>query len=200
MTQELTFETDDLNSFELMLKSAVRVLFPKSKGQYINLHIKKEHPGFWEDGKYDNYENGPSILDKGSDKYALLEHKQTYGGAFFVKEKQTFGNKDEAADASNSCKKEPKPKRLWIATLSDYASDFSPEDTSCANHKSLVEKSMKLMRKFPRQRVFDEIGSGRHHGFNSFDGSIGIAYRMEYAPMGGWNLLYLSATHAYYGK
>lgn len=50
LTQALVFETDDLKSFKLMLKTATDVMFDKPNSQYSLRHIQTEPIIFWDDG------------------------------------------------------------------------------------------------------------------------------------------------------
>ena len=55
LTQALVFETDDLKSFKLMLKTATDIMFDKPNSQYSLRHICTEVPIFWNDGaEYDH--------------------------------------------------------------------------------------------------------------------------------------------------
>jgi hypothetical protein len=202
MTQGLMFDTDDLASFEKMLSVAVRVLFGEN-GKYVTLHIHKKKPFLWPDGKGSGWAEVPEVLeDKG--KWFHLCGDGIYGGAPFVKKGEEFANKDKAAAAASKQYKEPPPVRMWIATLSDYSGDFerlAPDERyHCPDHNFMVETAMDIVRDADSKKFFEMCGDGYHYGFNHFDGSIGVGYRMEWSPNGGWNLLHLMMVHAYYGK
>lgn len=153
MTQDLTFETDSLESFETMLRAAVEVLFDKKPSEYVQLHLKG-HAATW----------------------------RLRDGSSFVDGEQT------------------RPTRVWVTTLADYKSGMKEGDVACSSPEVAVDMIMAKVRDFDPSKLREECGDGYNDWFNHFDGSIGVAYRMCRGPNGGWNELYISLAHAYYGK
>jgi len=207
MTQEFVFDTDDLGSFEKMLQVIGEILFGGRKfGDSSKLHIqvKDEHYGF-PDGRNHRaaFAEQPEVLAEGG-KYFLLKPHRIFGGASFRTKGKSFTDKDEAAKASCSKYKEPKPSRKWIATINDWGGDLDRAEEGsvilCPDVSDMVRAAMELMRAADKKDFLKEFGDGYHYGFNSFDGSIGVGYRMEWSPSGAQDLLHLSMVHAYYGK
>ena len=98
-------------------------------------------------------------------------------------------------------------KRLFICSVRDYKSDIREDDDMRFGSKIGEETFTKV-----RQEVLNRIGlfneeefkqyrgDGFNAGFNRFDGSIGLGYRLEHSPSGGWDNLDVYLVHAYYGK
>ena len=205
ITQEMTFETDDLDLFETMLRAATQVLF--SKKDYPPLVFDKQPFGF-DDGRFEPHidDRQPSIFNVAEsskadamlgDGYVLVRPSATYGGATVlsaVTDEKIFDDKDEAARRSCALKQERKPQRQWITTLAEYP----PEDKSnWSHHHDVVEFVMALCRKADTKKFTAEFA---HAEPEWFDGNIGIGYRLQWRPDGGWNVLDVSMVHALYGK
>jgi len=204
MTQTFEFETDCLKSFEVMLKTIVPILFKKN-GKYTKLSIWGSEPRFWNDGSSSErvWEEMPKVFPCAG-VFALLSPDNTYGGATFLKAVATKMTADEAA--AEACKQKGEktpPTRFWVATLSDYYDDYKKErgDTYCSSRDDMVLRTMERVRATAEDDNFtDKMGDGYTEIFNCFDGSIGIGYRMHREPNCGWNRLFISLVHAYYGK
>lgn len=208
MTQALKFETDDLRSFEQMLAVAVRVLF-KPNGRYVRQHIRvgDQPPCLFPDGRdyREEWLSQPEVLKDGDGKFYLLETQGVFGGAPMRRKINVpYDDQNAAARASCSQRKEAKPTRMWICTLSDYEGDFRSakknERIFCRGYDDMVKKTMNVVRAADPRAFVDQFGDGYHYGFNSDDGSVGHGYLMQWRPNGGWNVLYISMVHAYYGK
>lgn len=90
---------------------------------------------------------------------------------------------------------------VFIAELIDYKSERERDgDVYCLTKQELLEKAMERIKAFDRKNVNKLLGDGYDEFFNHFDGSTGVAYRLQWQPSCGWNRLLISATHAYYGK
>ncbi len=207
MTQAFKFETDDLESFEKMLRVIVEILYGGRKfGDHSKLHlqVKNQHYGFPDGKDYHASRNEqPEMLAEGG-KYFALKPQRVYGGAFFVTKDTSFTDKDKAARFSCSKWREPKATRMWIATFADYIEDFDhlkkDERIYCASVNDAVKQAMEVVRAVDPKVFFEKFGDGYHYAFNRFDGSIGHGYRMEWSPSGASDHLHLSMIHAYYGK
>lgn len=200
MTQDFEFETDDLKSFRIILSAAVRVLFHEGKnGLWTQLHIQQDDRHHFPSGAVVDNHQRPMILPDG-DQFKLVDPCETYHGTTVLSAKGVYSTKDEAAEAAKLEDKEPKATRVYIATLSDYESEIKPEDIRCKTYDELVDETMKIVAGFPKKKFFDTLGDGYNYWFNPYDGSVGVAYRMQWRPNGGWNLLHISMTHAYYEK
>jgi len=205
MMQEFSFENDSVESVEKVLAAVVPVMF-KESGTYSELFIRTDSPPYtWRDGKYGRdkrYRDQPRIMQT-EEGACFIEPVKTYHGAPVVWKTKTFASLETAAKASCDAvkaKPDPKPSRVFIAMLADYKSDIEPKDIRCGSYQEMIEKASGLLRAFDRKRIKKELGDGYDSFFNHFDGSIGVAYRLHHEPMGGWNKLIISATHAYYGK
>jgi hypothetical protein len=165
MTQEFKFETDSLESFEMMLKTIVDICFTNETSEYTKRNISNSPPFCWDDG------------------------------ATYSQEKQADG----ITRMTRS-----KPTRVWVATLSDYASDIDKDEENPSDifetNEEMVESVMERLITFDKNKLNEECGDGYLSCFNHFDGSIGTGYRVHWEPSGGWNKLYVSIVHAYYGK
>jgi len=210
LTQKFCFETDSLDSFEKMLETISKIMFHEPD-KYINHHIQVVEPSYWQDGKdYRNmWDNCQPILAESSNllynpgkEYHLLKFDGIFGGASFLKLEQSFFTRDEASKASMSHKKEPNPTRLFVARLSDYSGDYNKEggDIHCRSIDNMINNSMKILRNFDTEKLFQKLGDGYNEGFNSDDGSVDVGYRMHQEPCGGWDYLVISLVHMYYGK
>lgn len=201
MTQAFKFETDSLESFERMLHAAVRVMFRDKKTKHTQLFITSQKQGKLEGGHGDGWDNVPSVIDLNG-QFHHLNNAAMYHGAPFMKLGQKFASKDEAASAAHAKYQEPKPTRMRVATLADYKPEMERDDLAipCNTYDRMVIEAVARMQKITMQDLVNALGDGCTSWFNNSDGSIGLAYRMHYGPMGGWNKLYLSVTHAYYGK
>lgn len=212
MTQDFVYETDDLTHFGIVLKAVIEVMFCKNYGsgggsEYTQLHLKAKPDGF-NDGRYECYRhrNPPKILPHGTTNL-IVDTDRIHGGATVLKVVGEEKDLDKAARKVAEWPVPPElkvqPKYLWISTLADYKSNMKPEDVSVCNHLEMHEKAMALMREARSTRKGEFLtvcGDGYHYGFNNFDGSVALGYRMSYSPTGGWNNLNLSFCHAYYGK
>jgi hypothetical protein len=204
MTQDFSFETDCIKSFEKMLKTAVDIIFDKSSGNYTKFSIWGKEPYHWRDGSsYDRvYEDVPSMLQT-EDGIALIDAERIYGGATLMKITGHEPDLDSAAEKAMSFRKEKsKPTRMWVATLSDYSGEFKKDrgDTYCNNREDMVWRAVEMMKAVTYQQMKDAIGDGYSYEFNRDDGHITIGYRMHVEPNCGWNNIFLSCVHAYYGK
>jgi hypothetical protein len=150
-----------------------------------------------------SWDSQPRILEEDG-KFFELVPQHVFGGAGMDKKGQEFSSQTEAARYSCDQRKEPKPTRMWIATLADYKSEFDrlkkEERMFCRGYDDMVEKTMKVVRAVDPSVFYALFGDGYHYGFNRSDGSISHGYLMQWRPNGGWNLLHISMVHMYYGK
>lgn len=221
MTQELCFETDDLDSFEIMLRAAVTVLF-RFSGQHISPHIRIADPGHWEDGKdYGaEFDSQPSFVDirpilktacdmlnvanaqlASRECYALVDSCATYGGASQLLVQEIVKNKDEAARKCCKQRTITKPTRKWVCMISDYKGDLEglakEKRICCPSKDDLITSVMTILRAIDYDEAMGWLGDLEP---SWFDGSVGVGYRMEWQPNGGWNHLHISLVLAMYGK
>jgi hypothetical protein len=195
MTQAFEFETDDLKSFEKVLVSAISVMFHDKNDQYVQLHIDPtKGDDYWHDGGYDNsvavYKNG--------NKFDVIK-TQYIKNIQYAAKVDSFNTLDEAVKAAEKTDR-ARPTRLFVAGLFDYRSSIRKDSIRCKSQKEMHEEAMKLVQNVDINKLNEACGDGYSDGFQNFDGSIDVGYRMHYEPQGGWNCLYLSLVHMYYGK
>ena len=195
MTQAFEFETDDIKSFEKVLASAIAVMFHDKNSEYVQLHVDPTQGGdYWQDGGYDNsvavYKNG--------NKFDVIK-TQYIKSVQYAAKVDSFDTLDKAVEAAGKVDR-ARPTRLFVAALFDYKPSIRKDSIRCKSQKEMYEAAMKLVRAVDLNRLNEACGDGYHDGFQNFDGSIGVGYRMHYEPSGGWNCLYLSLVHMYYGK
>lgn len=208
LTQDFVFETDSLESLTSMINTIVPILFSEKRSQYTKLHLKTKQPSSFDDGKYENYnwdKKKPVLFYQG--KHHLLDPSLTYGGPSKVfSTEKTVGSKsaDDATAAScadHSQLRQPKPTRMWIATLADYMDEETTNTLNCASFKDLVKQALKEIKKSTLVKdFFSKYGSGYTSWFNSDDGSVDKGFRLTNRHTGAWNNLDISLIHLYYGK
>lgn len=208
MTQKFEFETDDIKSFETILNTIVPILFHRN-GKYTKLNIRKNSNfiGSWKDGI--NYaatwESKPSVIMQNAASSGSLVNTADgiYGGCEKIKVIAKKSDLDEAVKYANKFINSPsKPTRLFISRLSDYIDDYNKDedDLCCSSYEDMIDKTMEILKNFDANELFRKLGNGYCSWFNMDDGSTGIAYRMHTECVGGWEKLFISLTHAFYGK
>jgi len=204
MTQALVFETDDLQSFGKLLEPVSQILFETKSGKYKPKVILKP-PSYWEDGQYEDYDHHSAqpmmlpIMDTETD-VLLVEPCATFGGATQLKVVDNAATLDEAARKACAKRQKPLPKRQWICTIENYVEqrDFKRgEYVSPKNHQELVGVVLELCSNVDKEKFRHDFADIEDR---YFDGSVGVGYRMQWRPNGGWNVLDISMVHAYYGK
>lgn len=211
ITQDMSFETDHLESFQEMLLAAVLAMFkPMDGDKPVNprqpMYLEKKHPGSWPDGSDYNFASQPPFL--------FLRHHQgaeegkecrvlTQDGVFHGAKKLRFDgppcSPEEAAAAC--CKQHRKlgPTRRWVATLRDevYNEESRPNEDKlfCRGPDNAVAKVLVFLRQDDNVSL-----QGIRNIHEDGDGSYGLAYRMEGSGWGASATIYISATWAYYGK
>lgn len=203
MTQDFAFETDELKSFRVVLKSIIPVLFKKN-GKYVQLHIdtsEKQNWG-WRDGKYEcgsNYKEHEVVYY--ANQYHVIEDDTMYHGAKQHKVVSSHNDKDEACNKAVAFNRQNEPKafRKFICKLGDYKEEYKDKTgiTFCDNYEDMLADTIAIINNVNPEVFKKEFFDA---SIRSFDGSLGIAYRMHYEPQGGWNKLLISMTWAYYGK
>jgi hypothetical protein len=191
MTQKFSFETDDLGSFENVLKAIVPVLF-KPNGKHVILHINEVTPSFWQDGKEYNFDH--SVIANN-----VIAPASTYYGATLYKtvsEHKKLEHACKEACELNEKNRKP-PTRKFICRLADYGNDFKPGMEFCKNYSDIVSKTMKIVKEANKEQFLKEFHKAEDP---HFDGSVNAGYRMHWEPHSGWNYLYVSMIHVYYGK
>ena len=224
LTQEFTFETDDLDDLAAMIRTVCGIVFKhtieKPGGKYSQLHINThalKDMSFQNGQDLREYYNARPVLfedpsDDFGDRVLLLDVGRIQGGAAGMKvvEKLTGGDREasleKAAEASNPFLErtdpKPLPTRLWVATLGDYKSEMRETDTPCANLDELVMMAKEAARvaKIAKKDEFRKVcGSGYNEWFCSDDGSVDIGWRLEKRGA-SWPEIDISLTHVYYGK
>lgn len=94
-------------------------------------------------------------------------------------------------------------KYLHICTLLDYQSAFIKGDEVFGGndpHTPAILAAGRLLDKATLATLKEGCGDGYHYGFEKFDGSVELGYRVAHRPSGGWNRLDVSLCHIYYGK
>lgn len=94
-----------------------------------------------------------------------------------------------------------KPSYMHICTIGDYKSNIKEQDETFDNFNELlrVVKGDIILCK-DKEKFVAECGDGYNDGFNEYDGSVELGYRLVQRPMGGWNYLDIAFCHIYYGK
>lgn len=200
LTQAFVFETDELESFAVILRAIIPVLFVGRDGLFVHL---TEHYG-WGDGTDvgARLRATPRVLELGGE-FALLKPSAFYAGVEFVKtERHRFDSAEKAVGIASArgAKECPKPTRVWVAMLSDYRKDVEEGDIECSTYQELTARAMDCVMAANPEELNKRCGDGYDYAFNEFDGDIKPGYRMHYRPNGGLNRLVLSLVHVYYGK
>ena len=212
LTQEFNYETDSLESLEKVLQTIIPLFFSKNS-EYCCLHLKKDKPSSFDNGVdhrvYYDLQNriveNPISSNSGKieNEYLLIEPHHTYAGVAIDRVSDIYRNLDEATAVATGKHRKlplPTPKRKWITSLADYRGSCDTKDIKCKSHQDLLTKTLELIKKFDPKTFESECGDGYCSWFNHDDGSIGVGYRLQHRPQGGWNNLDISAIHIYYGK
>ena len=197
MTQDFEFETDDRESLMKMLDTIGSILFDGTK--IVVSQDAKDFDYCFDDGKYDH--NSYSVFDK-----SVIEHSKIELGVKIYKEKDSFNNRKEAIEHAAGMNREivKTPTRKFIMGIStDYSRyKIGKSYASFKSGKKYIESAVEKLLDDPdlEGNFTRECGNGFNQGFMSFDGSIGMGYRLSWSPSGAEDRLYLSAVHMYYGK
>jgi hypothetical protein len=190
MTQKFSFETDDFVSFENILKAIVPVLF-KSNGKYIALHIDEVEPSFWRNGLEYNFDHG--VFGN-----TVIAPASTYHGATLYK---TISEHEKLEQAClQACKLNEKNKKLptrkFICRLADYGKNFKPGMKFCKDYIDMISQTMSIVKETDKKQFIEDFFEVE----DKYADNANAGYRMHWEPNGGWNYLYISMIHVYYGK
>lgn len=199
MTQEFVFESDELSSVMTMFEALTKILYKMN--DYTRPIILLEQPLFWEDGRY-NSEWRSSLetyVYETADGSSVLLPCATYGGATMLKKHGDYKNNDKAAEVACSLHKDPKPTRMWIASVTYGKSiDLKTKIYQPKDRSDLSNKLKEIAEGIDVKDFLDKFRESKRSEL--FDCSVGMGYRLEWRPNGGYDTLDLSAVHVYYGK
>jgi hypothetical protein len=209
MVQDFCFETDDLKYFEAVLRAVAPTLFDF---KHSLPKILVEAPSDWRDARYEDTQftrqssrhDLPFTFDNslvGGEGFSTLALDGCYHGAVKLKVHGTHKDLDEASRASCAEYVEPRPLRMWIATIFDsqymYES-LKPKDYfTCKSWDLLATEVMRRCMTADAVKFREDF---QHVEEAWFDGSYGTGFRMEARPCGGEDLLDISMVHMWYGK
>jgi hypothetical protein len=209
MVQEFCFETDDLKYFEVVLRAVAPTLFD-FKHSLPKILVKA--PSDWRDGRYEDTQftrqssrhDLPFTFDNsivGGKGFSTLAPDGCYHGAVKLKQHGQHDDLEAASRASCAEYKEPKPLRMWIATIFDsqymYESLKSKDYFTCKSWDGLVAE---IVRRCTVANPVQFREDFQHVEESWFDGSYGTGFRMQARPCGGEDLLDISMVHMWYGK
>lgn len=195
MTQNLVFETDDLNSFMSMLN----LIYDIHKTRGTNVYFGNRQPSSWvyDDGTDEQFrDEQPNVMPVG-DQWALAEANKTYHGAIFVIPTLTFKTREEAAAASCKLRQNPPMIRKWISTIHFTYSSGVKDATWMNSKEQLLGVAKEAISAIDGDQFLAEFN---HPEADRFDGSVGYGYRVKWRPSGPCNLFDVSMVHMFYGK
>lgn len=177
LTQKLNFETDDLDSFSLVLASVIGATMPPIRNEsrreeYDFLHVR------WD------------AVSTGADQEYLLPQYSEFRN----------GNKFEKSE-----KPSMEPIALISRDRKDYDKldeDFlsrwpkTPERET-ANAAGIAYWVKTCLENLPSDNFWAMCGRGFHEGFIAYDGSVSMGYGFKSVPS---QAILVYRTHIYYGK
>ena len=201
MTQSFCFESDSLESLEKVLRTVFSVVYSKFD-KFYECYLTTQEPEYWEDGSKSSWDECPSIYQTGG-KYLHLGGSYIYGGARILKKTAEFDTLDKAAEESSKQFKHIDGNRMFLCGVSDYELSFEEKESFQTTDKA-VDRVIEICRNASSKeniiKFFQKKGDGYTSWFNGDDGSVDIGWRVHWEPDGGFNKLYISMIHVYYGK
>ncbi len=193
LLQEFCFETDDLKSLEVMLRTVIDLFFDGHFSYFF-----KEEPSFWPDGgdNYATFYDDMPFVVRHNKQFIIADHNETFGGAKFATSLAVMSDADKAAAfALEKHGQEPKATRLWIGTVGQYCK----EKGNRLYFHQMVDFLMEKIKSISSKEFFEKFGDGFNDGFRKGDGNVGHGWRIEtqHCPH---LCLHISMVHIYYGK
>ena len=93
-----------------------------------------------------------------------------------------------------------KPIYFHVCSAADYKPAIQEGDETFDSHAQLIQRVMEHLKNADVEKFFERCGNGFSSGFDNFQGSIGVGYRLNHRSLGGWDNLDISLCHIYYGK